>query len=78
MNMMNMLGIAIAQPLIGYILDKLWLGEIIDKVRVYPLHAYHVSMALLPAGMLIALCSLFFIRETYCTNVHDNQPTAEK
>ena len=41
MNMMNMVGIAIAQPLIGYILDKMWAGEMVGTVRMYPLHAYH-------------------------------------
>jgi len=66
MNMMNMVGIAIAQPAIGYILDKLWQGEIIDKVRVYPLEAYHIALALLPIGMLISLLILPCLRETYC------------
>ena len=69
MNMMNMIGIAIGQPLIGYILDKLWQGEIVDKVRVYPLEAYHVGLAILPIGMLIALLILPKLRETYCRSV---------
>ncbi len=71
MNMMNMIGIAVGQPVIGYILDKLWLGEIVDKVRVYPLEAYHVALALLPIGMLIALIILPRLRETYCKSVRD-------
>lgn len=71
MNMMNMVGIAIAQPVIGYILDKLWGGEIVDKVRVYPLEAYHIALALLPVGMLVSLLILPRIRETNCTNVQD-------
>ncbi|MCX7117442.1 MAG: MFS transporter [Legionellales bacterium] len=71
MNMMNMLGIAVGQPLIGYILDKFWQGEIIDKVRVYPLEAYYIGLSILPIGMLIALISLPFLRETYCKNVQN-------
>lgn len=71
MNMMNMVGIAIGQPLIGYILDKLWQGEIIDKVRVYPLEAYYIGLAILPIGMLIALLILPKLRETYCRSVQD-------
>ena len=71
MNMMNMIGIAIGQPLIGYILDKLWQGEIVDKVRVYPMEAYHTGLAILPLGMLIALFILPKLRETYCRNVQD-------
>lgn len=70
MNMMNMIGIAIAQPLIGFILDKLWTGEMNGNVRVYPLEAYHTGLALLPLGMLIALIILPKIKETYCQSAH--------
>lgn len=72
MNMMNMIGIAIAQPLIGLVLDQMWRGEIIDKVRVYPLEAYHLALAILPAGILVSLLILPFIKETYCHNVHSH------
>lgn len=71
MNMMNMIGIALGQPIIGYILDKLWKGDIVDKVRVYPLEAYHIALALLPIGMFIALLILPKIKETYCKNSQD-------
>lgn len=70
MNMMNMIGIAIAQPLIGYILDRLWQGELNGNVRVYPLEAYQTGLAILPLGMLIALIILPRIKETYCQSVH--------
>ncbi|QLZ68775.1 MULTISPECIES: MFS transporter [Legionella] len=70
MNMMNMIGIALAQPLIGYILDKMWQGEMNGSVRVYPLEAYHTGLALLPLGMLTALIILPKIKETYCQSVH--------
>ena len=71
MNMMNMIGIAVGQPVIGYILDKLWQGEIVDKVRVYPLEAYQIGLAILPIGMLISLLILPRLRETYCRSVTD-------
>lgn len=70
MNMMNMIGIALVQPAIGYILDALWQGEMANGVRVYSIEAYHTALALLPIGMVIALCILPFLRETYCKNVH--------
>lgn len=69
MNMMNMIGIAIAQPVIGYILDLFWNHDMANGVRVYPMEAYHVGLAILPAGMLLSLFILPFIRETYCKNV---------
>nr|WP_238400445.1 MFS transporter [Legionella bononiensis] len=70
MNMMNMVGIALAQPLIGYILDKMWQGEMSGTVRLYPLAAYHTALAILPFGMIIALLILPKIKETYCQSVH--------
>ena len=69
MNMMNMVGIALAQPIIGFILDRMWQGQIHDKVRVYPLEAYFIALALLPAGILISLLILPRIKETYCQSV---------
>lgn len=70
MNMMNMIGIALAQPLIGYILDQLWQGELNGNVRIYPLEAYRTGLAILPIGMFIALIILPRIKETYCQSVH--------
>lgn len=72
MNLMNTLGVAIAQPLTGFILDQQWQGALIDQVRVYPLEAYHRALAVLPLGMFIAFLSLIWIRETYCKNRLDN------
>lgn len=68
MNMMNMIGIALAQPLIGYILDRMWTGEMLDAVRLYPLSAYHTALSILPLGMLLALLILPKVKETYCQN----------
>ena len=70
MNMMNMVGIALAQPLIGYILDKMWGGEMLGTVRLYPLAAYHTALGILPLGMLIALLILPKIKETHCQSVY--------
>ena len=71
MNMFNMIGVAFSQPFIGYVLDKFWSGEIVNNVRLYPLKAYYIGLALLPAGMVIALLILPFIKETYCQSIED-------
>lgn len=71
MNMMNMIGIAISQPLIGFILDKMWQGQLVNSIRVYPLEAYYIALAILPAGILVSLLILPCIKETYCHNVFD-------
>lgn len=68
MNMMNMVGIALAQPLIGYVLDKMWQGAVDGSVRIYPLNAYYSALAILPLGLFIALLILPKIKETHCQN----------
>lgn len=71
MNMINMIGIALAQPVIGFVLDKMWNGEMQNNVRVYSLDAYHTALALLPVGMIIALILLPKVPETYCKSIED-------
>ncbi len=63
MNMMNMIGIALAQPLVGYFLDQLWQGQIEHDIRIYSLAAYQQALSLLPVGLLLAMCFVPFIRE---------------
>lgn len=72
MNMMNMIGIAIAQPLIGYFLDQLWQGQMDNGVRVYSVQAYQQSLIILPIGVFIALCFIPFIREISVKNIAKN------
>ncbi|MBA2648837.1 MAG: MFS transporter [Legionella sp.] len=66
MNMLNMVGIALAQPFIGYILDTFWTGELMNNVRVYPLKAYYIGLAVLPAGIFLSILILLKVKETYC------------
>lgn len=72
MNMMNMVGIALIQPLVGLILDLSWQGEIVNNIRVYPLGAYHLGLSILPAAMLISLLLLPRLKETYCQQKMDH------
>ncbi|HBB52761.1 MAG TPA: MFS transporter [Legionellales bacterium] len=67
MNMMNMIGIALAQPVVGLILDKLWSGTMQNGVRVYSLLAYQQALSLLPMGAFIALLLVPMIKEVKAT-----------
>jgi len=71
MNMMNTLGIALAQPAIGYILDFLWQGQLDGHVRVYSLQSFQFALSILPVSLLLAFILLPRVPETYCTQVHD-------
>ncbi|MFI4919694.1 MAG: MFS transporter [Legionellales bacterium] len=69
MNMLNMIGVALAQPFIGFILDKFWAGELVNGVRIYPLEAYHIGLAVLPLGMFLSIIILYHVKETYCRSI---------
>lgn len=57
---------AVLQPLIGYILDRNWTGEMDGGARVYSMAAFDTSMlAILVAGSITFLAT-FAMRETYC------------
>lgn len=78
MNMMNMIGIALVQPAIGFLLDKAWTGEMANDVRIYSLDAYQSSLIILPIAIAIALALLPFIRETYCVSVYEDSLKSQK
>lgn len=78
MNMMNMVGVALAQPFIGILLDTFWEKAhpaqaltIEAAKRTYDAAQYTSAISILPAGILIAIFLLPFIKETHCTPNHD-------
>jgi sugar phosphate permease len=65
-NMIVMIGGNVFQPLIGRLLDQDWVGAMKHGARVYPLHAYHMALSVLPICFFAAIILMFFIRETNC------------
>jgi MFS family permease len=63
-NMIVMIGGNIFQPVMGRLLDMGWTGVMSEGARVYPPEAYHLAMCVLPIGMILAIVTTFFIRET--------------
>ena len=61
---------AILQPLVGWLLDRLWVGGLSDGVRVYELGTYEAACAIIPVAVAGAIVAAFLIRETGCRNVH--------
>lgn len=68
-NTGQFIGIGIQQPLVGWILDRGWRGEIVDGVRIYAREDYQLALGVLMAFAAAGLVSAFFMRETYCRNV---------
>ena len=66
MNMINNFGGAIAPPLVGFGLDFLWDGKIVDNTPIYGLTTYQHSLLILPISIFLALVILPIIPETFC------------
>ena len=50
-NMGAFVGAAAVQPIFGYMLDRLWEGEIVGGIRHYPVEAFQQAL-LLPCGLI--------------------------
>lgn len=65
-NMGVMMGTAILQPAIGWVLDANWQGLTADGVRVYDLAAYRLGFSLMLAWLAAACVMLGLTKETHC------------
>lgn len=66
MNAFDALFGAFSDPLTGKFLDMGWDGKLVDGARVFSVSAYKAAFLTLPAYLIIALFSLFKIKETNC------------
>jgi len=65
-NMGVMLGGMLMQPLVGFVLDRHWLGALSGGARVYDFEGYRAAFSLMLAWTAAALVLLAFTRETGC------------
>ena len=57
---------ALFQPLVGFLLDLGWSGEMTSGARIYDLGAYRLALTSLTACCGAGLICLLAVRETYC------------
>ena len=65
-NMGFMLGPTLLQPAVGWMLDRNWIGDWSNGVKIYSLNAYRAGFTLMIVWALLSFGLLFFTRETYC------------
>jgi MFS family permease len=65
-NIGNMIGPALLQPAIGWVLDRHWTGMMVNGAHVYDLHAYRLGFLLMIGWLLMSSLLLSFTKETYC------------
>lgn len=59
-------GYPVFQQLFGWLMDSNWHGTIVDNVRIYSESDFHHALLIIPISFVIALVSVFFMRETFC------------
>jgi sugar phosphate permease len=68
-NMASILvGGALFQPLLGWMLDLNWQGEYLNGVRLYSAHDFQMTMLILPACLVVCLILSLFLKESYGAN----------
>lgn len=65
-NMISVLGGAVFQPLVGWLLDLQWDGKLAAGARVYDLAAYRNALLVMPGVYVLALVLVWRVRETWC------------
>lgn len=65
-NMMAVMGGAVFQPLVGWLLDLQWDGTLAAGARVYALEAYRGAFLVLPGLYVVGLVLVTRVRETWC------------
>jgi hypothetical protein len=60
------------QPLIGWLLDRLWSGSVgVDVLRIYTFESYRVGFSLMLVWLVIAILSIALSHETYAKQYSD-------
>lgn len=66
MNMGVMMGPMLLQPLVGYVLDQNWTGELLMGVRSYDLPAYQTAFSAMLVWLVVASLLIIFTKESFC------------
>ncbi|MCW3491199.1 MFS transporter [Dethiobacter alkaliphilus] len=69
-NIGGFLGIALMQPLLGFLLDLQWDGVLREGVKIYPQQAYFWAFSFGLAFMALAVIGALLAKETYGKNCY--------
>lgn len=63
-----MIGGAVLQPVLGWLLDLGWNGEYLNGIRIYSAHNLQTVMLVLPGCLILCLILTRFLKESYNTS----------
>lgn len=65
-NMASVIVGAFFQPIIGWILDLNWDGQMQNGAPLYSTQAFHIAFVQLPICLALGFVAALFVKETYC------------
>ncbi|MBI5917918.1 MAG: MFS transporter [Nitrosomonadales bacterium] len=65
-NTGSFIGAGILQPLVGWVMDREWAGQVSGGVRLYSPENFQSGLSVMFAFALVGLIGACFIRETHC------------
>ncbi len=68
-NVGGFFGAAVMQPLVGWLMDRVWEGTMVNGVRLYSLSDFRFGLSVVMALAFFGLIAAFFVRETRCKNL---------
>lgn len=68
-NVGGFFGAAVMQPLVGWLMDRVWEGTMANGVRAYSLSDFRFGLSVVVALAFFGLLAAFFVRETRCKNL---------
>ena len=68
---------AVMQPLVGWMLDLNWGGEVLNGARIYGEQAYQTALLFILGANVLALVCCISLRESYCRPLHAKQTTRQ-
>ncbi len=64
-NFMISCGDSVIQPVIGFLLDLHWSGQMENGVRIYSTENYQMALLALPVTLILSFIFLFFLKEDH-------------
>jgi MFS family permease len=69
---------ALFQPLLGWLLDLNWNGQMVAGARVYDAEAYRIALSVIIVGTVIGFFCTLALRETYCRPLEESEDASLK
>jgi MFS family permease len=68
-NMGGFLAGALLQPLVGWVMDLGWKGEMVSGARIYDVEAWRYGVLVVTICAVLGAASCWWIKETRCRNI---------